>query len=116
MNSTSIPQLTALLAAKAAESRALKQLLRTRWVRPMAETQRSLVRLQRRLTDLHVLRAHLRGRAHLTKPLRDGAFPGMTWDSHAWHAETAARVARELGLPAEHTRARAPLGAAAEVA
>lgn len=80
----------------------------------MAEEQRQLLRLRRRITDLCVLVAHLRGRFHLQAPLREGAYPGMTWDRAAWHAEVAARLARELGIeiptkdsgPADSTASR----------
>ena len=102
--------LSSLLDARARESRGLKGLLRATWVRPMAEEQRHLARLRRRITDLCFLRAQLRGRFHLDRAPREGHAEGHAeghheghhegvWDRAAWHAEVAARVARELGLP-----------------
>jgi len=98
--------LSSLLDARARESRGLKGLLRATWVRPMAEEQRHLARLRRRITDLCFLRAQLRGRFHLDRAPREGHAEGHheghhegVWDRAAWHAEVAARVARELGLP-----------------
>lgn len=97
-HSFSTGQLAALLAARAAESHALKGALRQAWTRPMAEEQRALARLRRRITDLCVLRAHLRGRYHLQHAPREGAAADSAWDRDAWHADAATRVARELGL------------------
>ena len=88
--------LRAQLASRAHESRTLKLALSAPWTRPMAEEQRQLVRLRRRITGLCILRAFLRGRFHLVKALREGAFPDMKWDRERWHAEVAERVAREL--------------------
>ncbi|HRG99868.1 MAG TPA: hypothetical protein PLR99_26665, partial [Polyangiaceae bacterium] len=62
--------MSTLLRARAEESRALKVLLRATWTRPMAEEQRHLARLRRRITDLCVLGAHLRGRFHLARAPR----------------------------------------------
>jgi len=42
----------------------LKKLLRTTWTRPMADEQRALARARRRVTDLFILKAHLRGKIH----------------------------------------------------
>ena len=86
------------LTALAREAILLKRALRTTWTRPMAEEQRALVRLRRRTTELCVLRAFLRGRRHLQRPLREGAYPGMTWDGEAWHAKVAERVAKDYAV------------------
>jgi transposase len=66
----------------------------------MAEEQKALVRLRRRTTELCVLRAFTRGRRHLRQPLREGAYPGMKWDSEAWHAQVAERVAKDYAVEA----------------
>lgn len=50
------------------ESRRLKSCLRTRWERPMADEQRRLVVVRRKLTELFVLAASLRGRFHVLPP------------------------------------------------
>lgn len=42
----------------------LKTLLRATWTRPMADEQRRYARARRRVTDLFILKAHLRGRVH----------------------------------------------------
>ncbi len=76
------------------EARALKERLRQRWVEPMGEVQRALRRLKWRITKLCILRAWQRGRYHLQKPLRDGAYPGMPWDRDAFHARIAGEAGR----------------------
>lgn len=88
--------LRAALRAHAEESRALKAALRRTWTTPMGQVQRALRRCQRRTTELCILRAFLRGRMHLEKPLREGAYPGMSWDGPRYHALVAARLAAEL--------------------
>ncbi len=75
------------------EARALKDRLRQTWVEPMGEVQQALCRLKWQITRLCILRAWQRGRYHLQKPLRAGAYPGMTWDPDAFHA----RIADEAG-------------------
>ena len=79
----------------ARESRSLKNLLGAPWTRPMAEEQRRLVRVRLRVTELCVLRAYSRGKFHIDKPLRDGAYPGMPWDRDEWHSAVATRVAKD---------------------
>lgn len=96
IENVSLPLLKAELAHHAETSRALKRLLCTTWKEPMADVQRELVRVRRRATELCILRAWLRGRCHLQKPLRDGAYPGMEWDRERYHALVAARVAADL--------------------
>lgn len=49
-----------------ARIRSLKALLRTSWTEPMASTQRSLIAAKREATELCILRAHLRGKLHLS--------------------------------------------------
>ena len=73
------------LRALAAQSKALKALLRQRWTRPMADEQRALAALRRRATRLCVLRASLRGRLHLHIDVAE-------------HQKIAARAAREYVL------------------
>jgi hypothetical protein len=84
------------LITKSEECRRLKKRLRRTWVEPMADVQRAHVRARRRMTELCVLRAFTRGRRHLKKPLREGAFPGMEWDSERYHQSVAARVAQDF--------------------
>lgn len=52
---------------KALDERILeaKQQLRSTWTRPMGAVQIELLTLKRQVTELHVLRAHARGRVHL---------------------------------------------------
>src|SRR3982751_4144780 len=83
------------IIAIAKEARALKAVLRVTWTRPMAEEQKRSARLRRRATELCVLRAWSRGRHHVLKAPREGAYPGMKWDCDAWHTAMAARVARD---------------------
>ena len=49
-----------------ARIRSLKALLRSTWTEPMATTQRSLRAAKREATELCILRAHLRGKLHLS--------------------------------------------------
>lgn len=76
------------LSAQAHQARALKHVLRSTWTKPMADEQRALAELRRHITRLCILRAHLRGRRHLS--------------SHD-HARIAEHVAREYMLPNEPT-------------
>jgi hypothetical protein len=75
----------------------LKSLLRTRWLRPMGEEQRRLVRVRRSLTELFVVLALSRGKLHVKQPpreVRDSGGPGFdpaTWDREAWARNVAAR-------------------------
>lgn len=77
------------------ECRALKDLLGTTWTRPMADEQRRLVRLRWRVTELCVLRAWTREKAHVRTAPR-GAAEG--WDRAAWHSKIAERVAKDYAL------------------
>src|SRR5690606_1131788 len=96
IENVSLHLLVAELRARAEESRALKAALRTTWREPMGDVQRALVRCRRRTTELCILRAWLRGRRHLQRPLREGAYPGMSWDRERHHALVAARVAADF--------------------
>jgi hypothetical protein len=87
------------LRAAALECTELKRSLRRRWTAPMGDVQRALLRARRRATELNVLRAHLRGRYHLTKPPREGSSPGAVWNAVAHRAEIAARVAADYVVP-----------------
>ena len=81
------------IAAAAAESVALKRALRVTWQRPMADEQRRLCRVRRRITELLVLLARSRGHYHLSAAPRDIRQSGASWDQEAWHAKIADRVA-----------------------
>ncbi|MFC1612152.1 hypothetical protein ACFL6C_14405 [Myxococcota bacterium] len=59
----------------------------------MSREQRQLVGLQRRVTELCVLRAGLRGRYHLRKPVRAGSYPGMKWDADTYRNAVMERIA-----------------------
>jgi len=88
-------RLGADLAALAREARALKVLLRARWVRPMADEQRRAARVRRKATELYVLRAWSRGRFHVMH-LEEA-------ERAAWHEAVAARVGRDYA-PTEERR------------
>jgi hypothetical protein len=84
-------RLRADLGALARECRALKNVLRTTWTRPMADEQRRLARLRRKATELCVLLAFSRNRVHV-RAVRD------VEDVVAWHAAIAERVAKDYPL------------------
>jgi hypothetical protein len=84
-------KLRADLGVLARECRALKNVLRTTWTRPMADEQRRLVRLRRKVTELCVLRAFCRERLHV-RAVRDVV------DVVAWHAAIAERAAKDYPL------------------
>jgi hypothetical protein len=92
-----VPRLCAEIRAHAEENRRLKDALGRTWTEPMASVQRALLASRRRTTERCVLRAWLRGRFHLEKPLREGSYPGMEWDRRRYHQ----RVACELGARLE---------------
>lgn len=94
-----VPRLRAEIRAHAEENRRLKDALRRTWTEPMAAVQKRLVASRRRTTELCILRAWLRGRFHLQRPLREGAYPGMTWDRERYHQLVAERVTCELAVP-----------------
>jgi hypothetical protein len=61
------PALAADIRGLAREIVLLKQQLRCRWLRPMAEEQRRLACLKLRATELCALSAYARGRRHLLR-------------------------------------------------
>jgi hypothetical protein len=75
----------------------LKSVLRTRWLRPMGEEQRRLIRVRRSLTELFVVLALSRGKLHVKNPPREvreiggPGFDPATWDGAAWARTVAAR-------------------------
>jgi hypothetical protein len=86
-----VSKIIAIINCTAEEIRPLKRRLRQRWTEPMADTQRALIRLKRRATELCVLRAHLRQRIHLHHRPH--------WWSGEWNpTEAAARIAERVGL------------------
>jgi hypothetical protein len=88
------------IASSALHCRELKRLLRRRWIRPMADEQRALARLSRRVTELSILLARTRGRWHVTSPPRDLGQATAAWDRDAHAARIADRVALDYALPA----------------
>ncbi len=87
-------RLRADIASLARDAKATKTLLRTKWTRPLADEQKKLVRLRRRLTELHVLLAWSRGERHVTKPIHDTWYTGRGWDE-SWHLVVAERAAKD---------------------
>lgn len=88
-----ISALRAALAETAAAITDIKKLLRRTWTRPMAAEQRALWALKDKATALCILRAFLRGRHHLERPMRRGWYPGRNWDPAAYHRSAAERAA-----------------------
>jgi hypothetical protein len=88
-------RLRADIDALARDCRALKDILRATWTRPMADEQRKLVRLRWRATELCVLAARMRGRHHVVTPPRA---LGDSWDQEAWHAAIVERVAKDYAI------------------
>jgi hypothetical protein len=82
----------------------LKKLLRTRWTRPMAEEQRRLTTVRRKLTDRFVLLAATRRRLHLLRPPREvrdaggPTFDASTWDAAAHAVKIASRLLPDYTL------------------
>jgi hypothetical protein len=89
---------------------ALKRVLRVPWTEPMGDAQRALLRARRRVTELHILCAHERGKHHLLRPPRNwrGLSSDATWDAVAFHREIAERVARDYAAPASAAVEGAP--------
>ena len=87
------------IALAASEASAIKRALRTTWQRPMADEQRRLCRLKRRLTELYVLLASIRGRFHLSTPPEELRAAGRVWDRAVWHAKIAERMAVDYAVP-----------------
>jgi hypothetical protein len=96
-----IARLRADLLESTAQCTETKRVLRTRWTKPMADEQRRLVRLRRKITDLLVLYAHVRGKLHVTacpRALREGKEGEPPWDAGAFNARIAERVALDYGV------------------
>lgn len=75
------------------ESRSLARELRAKWTRPMADAQRTRRRIARRITELLVLVAFVRGRIHVRA--RPTEWPeGRAWDPDAHALAEATRVAQ----------------------
>jgi len=81
----------------AAECRQYKERLGERWTEPMGDIQRALARTRRRLTELHVFGASLRGRYHVVRAPRGAS---ETWTAEAHRQAIAERVLREYVLEA----------------
>lgn len=100
------------IVSASAECTVLKRALRRTWTAPMADEQRALARLARRVTDLCILRARMRGRWHVEREPRHLRGSGAVWDREAYHARIAERVARDYVL-AERAATEPSAGAAA---
>lgn len=100
MHNVNVAALVAEIRSLARESRRLKDILRETWPEPVPDViiaaQRAWVISRRRSTRLLILRAWLRGRFHLQKPLREGAYPGMKWDRERYHCLVAEQVSQEF--------------------
>lgn len=77
----------------------LKSLLRTTWTRPMADEQRRLVRVRRKLTELFVLLAFSREKLHVLKA--PPHFVGQ-WDAGAYHRTIAMRLTPDYADDRRH--------------
>lgn len=73
---------------------ALKRVLRRTWTEPMAEKQRALCQLKRRVTELYALLAYSRGRYHV-RHCRSSAEP---WDCDAFHRSVAERLSGRYAI------------------
>lgn len=80
-------------------SRALKQVLRASWTRPVHEEQRIWLQTKRRITELLVLLAWSRGRLHTRSIPRDVRARAGTEDVSVWHARVAERTAKDYASP-----------------
>ena len=74
----------------------LKSVLRTTWLRPMAEEQRRLIRVRRNLTERFVLLAVTRKKLHVTH----------VEDAIAYHQTIAMRLLPEYARSSEANEAR----------
>jgi hypothetical protein len=73
----------------------LKQVLRTRWTRPMIDEQRRLIRVRRAITELHVLLALSRKRLHVIHPPRDFTGDREKWNAAEYNQTIATRLLPE---------------------
>lgn len=87
--------LCADIRAISGQIKALKAVLRTRWLRPMASEQQELCRFKRRATELCALRAFARGKLHLQKPPRGAA---SEWSAMNYHQRIAERLGPSYSL------------------
>jgi hypothetical protein len=90
MTSTERHHIKETLNRLESEIRPIKALLRSRWERPMADEQRRLVMLRRRITELFVVLAYYAGKLHVRHPPR--AFKGE-WDPRAYARGVVERYA-----------------------
>ncbi|MGE0328487.1 MAG: hypothetical protein AB7S68_39600 [Polyangiaceae bacterium] len=81
-----------------AESRALKQRLRSTWQEPMADAQRRLHQLRHSLTEIYCVLALTRGRAHRRHEPRcwQGTREEGTFQPLSYARRITARLAPEL--------------------
>jgi hypothetical protein len=92
MEAIDLPKLRRVMADTVVDIRRLKHALRAPWTRPMAEEQRELCLLKAKATLLYILRAHVRGRCHLTR------VPDPKVDRVAYHHDMARRAADRYQL------------------
>jgi hypothetical protein len=83
----------------------LKQILGTRWTRPMAHEQRRLVRIRRKLASSQrfVLLAVSRKRLHVIHPPRD--VDREAWDAVTYNTTIATRILSEYAPEAASAEA-----------
>lgn len=98
-----INRLQQALAGVAEGIKAIKKVLRSPWPEgeEMAPKQWELHKLQRRATELCVLRARLRGRYHIKVAPRMFRDAGVAWDAEQYHAKIAGKLAEEFAAPPE---------------
>lgn len=93
-----IVRLQQAMAVAAEAIKAIKKVLRAPWVagEEMGPRQWELLKLQRRATELCVLRARLRGRYHIRVAPRSYRDAGLAWDQEGYHAKIAGKLAEEF--------------------
>lgn len=98
-----LPRLQQAMAAAALAIKDIKKVLRARWPegQEMGPKQWELHKLQRRATELCVLRARLRGRYHIKAAPRMFRDAGLTWDQERYHAKIAGKLAEEFAAAPE---------------
>jgi hypothetical protein len=98
-----LPRLQQAMAAAAEAILVIKKVLRSPWPEgaEMAPQQWELHKLQRRATDLCVLRARMRGRYHLAAAPRALRDAGLAWDQERHHARIAEKLAAEFAAEVE---------------
>lgn len=98
-----LPRLQQAMAAAAEASKDIKKVLRAPWPEgeEMGPRQWELHKLQRRATELCVLRARLRGRYHLSVAPRAFRDAGLAWDQEGYHAKIAGKLAEEFAAAPE---------------